>query len=544
MFTYVAVDLLAQYHFWGELLVATRWVASVPGPDMPADRPGSPYAQQDVRYPTAGASVAQVVGLAISPLQAAMQAHLFAAPTAFSAKATAAMEQELQVAQLCDEGHRVAGPAIPLLPARVTFKEPLVEPAAAPAAAPAQSPAAPPSTREADDPSAQPVPISDRPEQQRDQRFRRAGKAAGRRPSNAPQGTAGEPRRSSRHSSHQPPPPVSSLPVRTRRPDRAEPFLPTVDGQPAQQQQQPARPPPPPQLPAFELPGRAALPASSMQPSPEERLTRILSAFKGAVTVTQMAELCADQRASRLLAQLAPAAAQQPAVAPATYAAALTAVPAATAQMAHTTATGGVFVLSSTASPAPAAPAQSAVAQPPQPPLVVLKDVGSMPYIDGRILQGHLPYKNGLLRLHLDTGAGMSCVSQATVDRLMPQLAAKGGARVRLVYPVAIHVVGEEISYAREMVVGAQFLVGKALLRVNMLIVPHMPVDFLLGMDCIPMHNMCFDWGINQLSMHLHPSITAPGVVLRRDEQGREMRQQYVRLYTKYSKMSLPCVKP
>jgi hypothetical protein len=55
---------------------------------------------------------------------------------------------------------------------------------------------------------------------------------------------------------------------------------------------------------------------------------------------------------------------------------------------------------------------------------------------------------------------------------------------------------------------------------------------------------MCFDWGTNQLSMHLHPSITAPGVVLRRDEQGREMRQQYVRLYTKYSKMSLPYVKP
>jgi hypothetical protein len=212
--------------------------------------------------------------------------------------------------------------------------------------------------------------------------------------------------------------------------------------------------------------------------------------------------------------------------------------------MAHTTATGGVFVLSSTASPAPAAPAQSAVAQPPQPPLVVLKDVGSMPYIDGRILQGHPPYTLGRVKLHLDTGAGMSCVSQELVDKIMPQLAAQGAARVRLVHPVAIHVVGKEISYAHKMVVGAQFLMGKALLRVDMLIVPHMPVSILMGMDCIPLHNMCFDWGTNKLWMYLHPDITAPGTVLKRDAQGREVRQLCQQLYTTYTKLHLPYVKP
>jgi hypothetical protein len=120
----------------------------------------------------------------------------------------------------------------------------------------------------------------------------------------------------------------------------------------------------------------------------------------------------------------------------------------------------------------------------------------------------------------------------------------RGAARVKLVHPVAIHVVGEAISYASEMVVGARFLVGKAMLTLNMLIVPHMPVSFLLGMDVIPRHNMCFDWDKNTLRMTLHPDIIAPGAVLRRDRQGREVRVQYLHLYTSYSQLNLAYVQP
>jgi hypothetical protein len=177
-------------------------------------------------------------------------------------------------------------------------------------------------------------------------------------------------------------------------------------------------------------------------------------------------ELCANKHNSSLLAQLArPAEEPQPAATPVSYAAALAAVPTAAAQPPSTTATGGVFVLHSTAQPAPAAAATPTAAHPPVPPAVVIKDVGTMPYINGRILQGHPPYKNGqVVKLHLDTGAGMSCVRHDAVDRLMPQLAAKGGARVRLVHPVAIHVVGKDVTFAHEIVVvGAQILVGKAL---------------------------------------------------------------------------------
>lgn len=531
-----------------------------PGPlAMPAGRPGTPTTQTNLMYPEMMHNMAMMVGHATSPLQAAMQAHLFASPTAFSAAATAAMEQEAQAAQLYDEGHRTAGAAILPQPKRVTFVETPAAPVAAAAAEPppaAGTTAAPPqvaTSTTAMPAQAAPAPAMGRADQQRDQHAKHKGKGGRRRPSSRPGNPAEEPRRSSRRSSfapRQPPPPGTPQPAQTRRPNRAEPFLPTVDEQPAQPQppppQRPQQPPaskqPAPQLPAFELPGRAAQAAPSAQPSSDERLAKLLGGFKGSVTMSQMAALCADQRAVDLLAKLAPAAEPPATITPVTYAAALTAVPSSTAPLIRTTATGSVLVLHSAANPAPAASTDAA--QPPLPPAVVIKDVGAMPFVYGRVLQGHPPYTLGRVKLHLDTGAGMSCVSQELVDKIMPQLAAKGAARVRLVHPVAIHVVGKEISYAHEMVVGAQFLMGKALLRVDMLIVPHMPVSILMGMDCIPLHNMCFDWGTNKLWMYLHPDITAPGTVLKRDAQGREVRQLCQQLYTTYTKLHLPYVKP
>jgi hypothetical protein len=71
-----------------------------------------------------------------------------------------------------------------------------------------------------------------------------------------------------------------------------------------------------------------------------------------------------------------------------------------------------------------------------------------------------------------------------------------------------------------------------------------MPVDLMLGMDCIPLHNMCPDWRANRLSMDLHPGVLAPGAVLQRDSQGREVRQQWLQLYMVYGKMNLPYVTP
>jgi hypothetical protein len=245
------------------------------------------------------------------------------------------------------------------------------------------------------------------------------------------------------------------------------------------------------------------------------------------------------------LAQLTAAAGEQP-KRPSTFAAAVAAPgpsaaasrPAAQAagsapltKASAVSTTGGIVICS--ASGAAAAPAH----------VTLSKNMGSMPAIKAGLLQGHPPYKEPETKLHLDCGAGVSCVREGALEKFMPALAAKGARRVRLLAPVSISVVGDKTTFAHEALVGAYFQVGKLMLRFDMLIVPHMPVDFLIGMDYIPVHNMVADWRNNLLHMDVHPDLLAPGAKLHY-KNGMPVYSQAVNMYVKYSTLSLPYSKP
>ncbi len=318
---------------------------------------------------------AQVMGLAATanPLLASMQAHLLAAPTAYMADATEALPGlGASSMQQCEAGRDEA--TLPSQQARVTFSD-------QPQATPAQQLAATAPAVAAAAPSTTALPAQAAPSGAPG--WQRKGKSKGGKAKSAPVSPAGSPRRSSRHGSQQqaqplprPPPPSSPPPPTTRRPPRAEAYMPTIDEAPAQQQQQPAaRKPPPPQPPAFELPGRGALAATAARQDPAGFLEQLTNGFKGTMNMTQLAQLCANKQARDAIAQLALQAAPPAA---ATYAAALTAQPAAprpASRVSYTT--GGVSVLHSTASAAGPLPAGT----PAQQPVVIISNMGTMPHI-------------------------------------------------------------------------------------------------------------------------------------------------------------------
>lgn len=547
----------------------------------------------------------------ISPLEASISAHLFAAPGAYHPYGLQALAAH--TGTICGESHQSPGrlpqPDAPAAaatrqPRRVTWMTPTaVQPAAlrgsqpaaavaaaapaatpdaatahwpalptAPAVAAAATAAVPPArtppslvvtpaaVAEPSSPDGSSASSDGSPRQQGTRRSPRATK--GRQAAHPRHLTSGSARPKDKRQHHgrwskppSPPPPQQQNPppASRRRPNKPEPYLPAVDttsprAQPPQAQQHvpPAERHRKPQLPAFELPqltDAGAEPAG--QRSTAELLRRNNGIFKvgQGFTLADLAEVCSNPDAVRAYAALAASPAAATAAVPATYAAALLTTPAAARPAAAPALapTSGFIMVGHTSTP-PLAAAQPA--QPGQPEVVTLnKPMGSMPYFLGNIITGQPPFKN-TVRLHMDTGAGISCIKQATADKVLPLMTSKGARRAKLARPLAIQVVGHEVTYAHEVLLGAKFKVGKAMITLDMLIVPHMPVDYLIGMDCIPLHNMSADWRSSIMHMDLHGDALAPGEVLSRDKLGRPYYKQHVQLYIQYGSMAWPCVKP
>ena len=67
-----------------------------------------------------------------------------------------------------------------------------------------------------------------------------------------------------------------------------------------------------------------------------------------------------------------------------------------------------------------------------------------------------------------------------------------------------------------------------------------MPAEFLLGMDYIPSYGIAMHWGSNKVSMSMTRTMLAPGQSMPVDRHtGRELRTQWVPMYTQYRTMHL-----
>lgn len=320
-----------------------------------------------------------------------------------------------------------------------------------------------------------------------------------------------------------------------RRPRNAEPFLPGVDDQPAQGDQQPQEQQQRPTHPAYELPQlpRVQIVAG---PGPQRHsiMQQLSSSLKGSFTLDMLASVCADPAAVQALAQLhdvAHAGGPRTTMAatqmqqPGSYVAAAAALP----NPAPATAITSSLTVAATE---PAASSR----------VTITKNVGDMPAIAASTMSERdaRGWFNDDVLLHLDPGAGMSCIRADAAQRLSHQLSRLGARRIRLAVPVEITPVGDGKAYAHEMLTAVHLKVGRACLKLDLLIVPAMPTEFLLGMDYIPSYDITSHWRSNTVSMAINDGMLAPGAAMPVCKRtGRVQHRQVVSMYTRYRTMHL-----
>lgn len=127
----------------------------------------------------------------------------------------------------------------------------------------------------------------------------------------------------------------------------------------------------------------------------------------------------------------------------------------------------------------------SAAAQPPSFSGVVKSEVMeklvvSMPTVSLSLGAGHMP--SMLRKASIDTGAGLSCISEAAFQRDRTQLL-QHGTYVSLTQPITITMYGGQQVLATHMVRDARLFIGKGWYSVDLLVVPGAVQEILLAGD-------------------------------------------------------------